>query len=58
VKHVHDTSVKIAIIAAATVLVSVVGDIYLSPLQTCIRKSDHKADWCVRAVTITTPSSM
>ena len=44
-KHVHDTSVKIAIIAAATVLVSVLGDIYLSPLQTCIRDTDHKADW-------------
>jgi hypothetical protein len=44
VKHVQDTSVKIVIIAAATVLVSVVGDIYLSPLQTCIRKTDHKAD--------------
>jgi hypothetical protein len=54
VKHVHDT-VKIAIIAAATVLVSVAGDTYLSPLRV-IRETDHKADWCVRAVTITTPS--
>jgi hypothetical protein len=44
------TAIKIALIAAATVIGCVGACIYYSPLHTCIRDTDKDVDWCVRAV--------